>query len=347
MKKIIALILAMAMVMALAACGGKTETPESTSTPETNAPASTTETYTLKLGSVMGAATVNGKALTDMADRIKDRTNGQLVVEVHNDGVLGTETQIYESVDMGTIDMALVAIGTQSVSHPELVVEDLPFMFKTREDGYAALDGEYGEAINKVIASDGTIRNLGFLEVGQRQITNSVRPITTPDDLKGVTIRVATSELRLDVFKTLGAEAIAMDWGEVYSALQQGTVDGQECPLNVIYNSSLYDVQKYVSLSGHFWTNNCILINEDSYNKLPDDLKTVLQEEIDAAVDAVRKQNMADDETLVATLESKGMKVNEVDKEAFAKVLEPLYDKWEQKVIGSDLMTAYRHCSGY
>ncbi|MBO6158369.1 MAG: TRAP transporter substrate-binding protein [Firmicutes bacterium] len=354
MKKILAAILAAGMVLGLTACATTAAPAAPAAAPaasaEAAAPAETPADLpevTLKFATVMGSATVQGKELNAMSERIAERTGGKFNVEVHLDGVLGSEAQGYESVDMGTLDMALVAIGTQSSTHPELVVEDLPFMFKTREDAYKAIDGDYGAAINDVIASDGTIRNLGFFEVGQRQITNSKKPIVEPADLEGLTIRVATSDLRLDVFNTLGAQAIAMDWNEVYSALQQGTVDGQECPLSVIDNSSLYDVQKYVSLSGHFWTNNCVLINEDSYQNLPDEYKAILEEEVKNSVANIREQNIKDDETLVETLKEKGMEVNEINKDAFVEKLAPLYDKWEEKVIGSTLMDAFRANSGY
>ena len=254
---------------------------------------------------------------------------------------------MYEQLYMGTIDMALETIAFQSTTHPELTIEDLPYMFATREDGYKALDGGYGDKINEIIASDGQIRNLGFMELGYRHMTNNVRPINTPDDMKGIKFRTTTSDLRLAVFEALGAQPVSMSFSEVFTGLQQNVIDGQESPLSTIDSSSFAEVQKYLSLTGHFWTNECLLINEKLWESLPEEWQTILQEEVDACETRIREKNVQSDEDLVAKLESEGMEVNEVDKAAFAEQLQPLYDEWEGKVIGSDLMNAYREYSGY
>ena len=208
-------------------------------------------------------------------------------------------------------------------------------------------DGGYGDKINEIIASDGQIRNLGFMELGYRHMTNNVRPINTPDDMKGIKFRTTTSDLRLAVFEALGAQPVSMSFSEVFTGLQQNVIDGQESPLSTIDSSSFAEVQKYLSLTGHFWTNECLLINEKLWDSLPEEWQTILQEEVDACETRIREKNIQSDEDLVAKLESEGMEVNEVDKSAFAEKLQPLYDEWEGKVIGSDLMNAYREYSGY
>lgn len=302
---------------------------------------------TMKLGLSFADSHLLTQELYAMADAVKERTNGGITIEIYADSLLGSESQMYEQLYMGTIDMALETIAFQSTTHPELTIEDLPYMFATREDGYAALDGDYGAKIDEIIASDGEIRNLGYMELGYRHMTNNVRPIQKPEDMQGIKFRTTTSDLRLAVFEALGAQPTSMSFSEVFTGLQQNVIDGQESPLSTIDSSSFYEVQKYLSLTGHFWTNECLLMNESLWQSLPSEWQTVVKEEADACEKRIREKNVASDEEFVKALESKGMQVNEVDKAAFVELLQPLYEEWEEKVIGADLMNAYRSYAGY
>lgn len=310
-------------------------------------PVTAKETVTLKLGTILSNSFVITQEMVSMSERINKRTDGGLKIEVFGDALLGKEAEMYESLFMGTLDIALESIAFQGTSHPELAIEDLPYMFKTRQDGYDALDGEYGAKICEIIGRSGEIRCLGFLEMGLRQMTNNVRPIVKPEDIIGIKIRTTTSALRLAVFEALKALPISMSFSEVFTALQQNVVDGQESPLTTINSSSFYDVQKYLSLTGHFWTNECFLINEDRWQSLPKEWQDIMVEELKVASDNVRERLTKEDELLVQKMKEKGMEINEVDKDAFIKALTPLYDEWEKKVIGSELMNAYRKYSGY
>ena len=309
--------------------------------------AADTKPITMKLGLTFADSHLLTQELYAMADAVNKRTDGGIKIEIYADSLLGKETEMYEQLHMGTIDMALETIAFLSTSHPELTIEDLPYMFATREDGYAALDGEYGAKIDEIIASDGSIRNLGYMELGYRHMTNNVRPIKTPEDMKGIKFRTTTSDIRLAVFETLGAQPISMSFSEVFTGLQQKVIDGQESPLATIDSSSFAEVQKYLSLTGHFWTNECLLMNEELWQRLPKEWQTILQEEADACEKRIREKNVVSDKELIAKLEKAGMQVNEVDKAAFAKILQPLYDEWEKKVIGPELMNVYRKYSGY
>lgn len=302
---------------------------------------------TMKLGLTFADSHLITQELYAMADAVKERTGGALDIEIYADSLLGKESEMYEQLYMGTIDMALETIAFQSTTHPELTIEDLPYMFAEREDGYAALDGAYGAKLDEIIASDGAIRNLGYMELGYRHMTNNVRPINVPEDMKGIKFRTTTSDLRLAVFETLGAQPIAMSFSEVFTGLQQNVIDGQESPLSTIDSSSFYEVQKYLSLTGHFWTNECLLINESLWQSLTADEQKILAEEVEACEKRIREKNVTADEELIEKMKEKGMEVNEVDKAAFVKALEPLYDEWEDKVIGAELMDIYRQYSGY
>ena len=346
LHKLAALLLSAAM---LASCGSNTSSGGSSSGGQASSSGGETsaDPITMKLGLTFADSHLITQELYAMSDAVKERTNGGITIEIYADSLLGKEAEMYEQLYMGTIDMALETIAFQSTTHPELTIEDLPYMFATREDGYAALDGEYGALLDQIIASDGQIRNLGYMELGYRHMTNNVRPIATPEDMKGIKFRTTTSDLRLAVFEALDAQPISMSFSEVFTALQQNVIDGQESPLTTIDSSSFAEVQKYLSLTGHFWTNECLLINEALWQSLPQEWQTILQEEVDACEQRIREGNIAEEDALVEKLASEGMEVNEVDKAAFSELLQPLYDEWEEKVIGSELMDAYRQYSGY
>lgn len=301
---------------------------------------------TMKLGLTFADKHLLTQELYKMADNVNKRTDGKVKIEIYSDSLLGKESELYEQIHMGTIDMALETIAFMSTAHPEFTIEDLPYMFKERKNGYEALDGDYGKKINEIIASDGSIRNLGFMELGYRHMTNNIRPIQKPEDMKGIKFRTTTSDLRRAVFEALGAQPTSMSFSEVFTGLQQGVIDGQESPLSTIASSSFNEVQKYLSLTGHFWTNECLLVNEKKFKSLTEDQQKILIEEAKAAEKRIREKNIKADEELVNDLERKGMKVNQVDKAAFVKQLQPLYEEWGQK-IGPDLMDAYKKYSGY
>lgn len=334
--KIIVGSLALAAVMLVTGCGGDKKEQA----------ASGGDTVTMKLGLTFADKHLLTQELHTMADNVSKRTNGKVKIEIFADSLLGKESELYEQLHMGTVDMALETIAFMSTSHPEFTIEDLPYMFKERQNGYNALDGDYGKKINEIIASDGSIRNLGFMELGYRHMTNNIRPIAKPEDMKGIKFRTTTSDLRRAVFEALGAQPTLMAFSEVFTGLQQGVIDGQESPLATIASSSFNEVQKYLSLTGHFWTNECLLINEKKFKSLTEEQQKILVEEAKAAEKRIREKNISADESLVKELENKGMKVNQVDKPAFVKKLQPLYEEYGKK-IGPELMNAYKKYSGY
>jgi tripartite ATP-independent transporter DctP family solute receptor len=329
-------IMAISAALLVSGCGGKSSSSQGGGN----------EPTTLKLGLTFADKHMLTQELYKMAENVNKRTEGKIKIEIYADSLLGKEAEMYEQLHMGTIDMALETIAFMSTSHPEFTIEDLPYMFKERKNGYEALDGDYGKKINEIIASDGTIKNLGFMELGYRHMTNNVRPITKPEDMKDIKFRTTTSDLRRAVFEALGAQPISMSFSEVFTGLQQGVIDGQESPLATIASSSFNEVQKYLSLTGHFWTNECLLVNQKKFSSLTEEQQKIIQEEAKAAEKRIREKNVETDKKLVKELQDKGMKVNEVDKAAFVKQLQPLYDEWGKK-IGPELMDAYKKYSGY
>ena len=227
---------------------------------------------------------------------------------------------------------------------PVTAIEELPFLWSSREQAYAAYDGELGAKLTEAIGKNG-VRVLAYWENGFRHFTNNVKPIVRPADMKSIKFRTAESAIRLDMFKQLGAAAVPMPFTELFTALQQGTVDGQENPLSIIDSSRLYEVQKYLSLSGHIWNASLMVVSPGRWNKLSAEDRKVIEANALKYRLVARELIREQDDKLLTELKAKGIAVNEVDKAAFKKAVEPVWAKYEAK-FGKDIMDIVRKYSG-
>jgi len=226
---------------------------------------------------------------------------------------------------MGTIEIASVAAGNLAGFVPELQLFGIPFLFPTAKQVYAVLDGEVGKDIAAIMASKGFV-SLAFWEVGFRNMTNNTRPIKTPEDMKGLKIRVQESKIWIQFMNRLGAVATPIPFGELYSALQQKVVDGQENPVATIYSMKFYEVQKYLSLTGHTYEPAHVIANPKWFNGLdPKHQAIILKAAADAAV--YQRQTLAEkDKERFEVIKKAGVVIEEnPDKAAFAKATEDLY----------------------
>lgn len=251
---------------------------------------------------------------------LEERSNGYYDVQVYPNKQLGDTTTLLQSTQMGLIQMADIESGPSVTYVPTEALWDLPYLMKSWEHAHAVIDGEVGDLIAKDWLDIG-IRVLAYNDGGFRYFTNSKRPIATPDDMKGLKIRVMDSEAMLATVNAFGASAVPMAFAEVYSALQQGAIDGQENPFNVIYTQGYYEIQEYLSLSAHFFYLRHYLVNEAWYQSQPDDMKALIDECAKEACEVQREacynEQVLREKELV---EKYGMVPNEVDKEAFAKI---------------------------
>ena len=260
------------------------------------------------------------------ADAVEKGSGGKISIKVHHSSALGDQTSSIESMQIGTIDIATVETPITTVD-PVLGGVNLPYMFKNREHIAAALGGEAGEWIEKRLAAKG-LRVLGFLEGGFRQITNNVRPIVTPADLKGVKMRTPGSKLRIKIFNHYGANASPLPFKELYTALQTGVFDGQENPVIWAKTTRFYEVQKYLSMTNHLYTVTYLLMSENKYQALPDDLKALVKKAgADAAAYSVELGVKADTE-IVDFLKQQGMKVNDANVQSFVEASSLIWDEW-------------------
>ena len=299
------------------------------------------EKITIKLAHVEPETRSLHQACVEFKNYVENETEGQVVVEIYPNGQLGGDRQAIEGVSLGTIQMTAAASAVMSGYDPKFGVLDLPYVFKTREASYKACDGELGEKLNAALPSLG-LRGLGYNDNGLRHITNNVRPIYEPKDLKGIKIRVMENPVYVDMFRAVGANATPMNFGEVYTALQQKTVDGQENPASLIYASKFFEVQKYLSLTGHTYSFNILLINDAFFQKLPSDIQKVITEGAQKYLRDRQRELEASQETdFIAKLKQAGMKVNEVSPEGiqkFVDAMKPVHEKYE-KQLGAEIMS--------
>ena len=240
--------------------------------------------------------------------------------------------------------MAIPSTSVLTMYSDDFGVLDMPFIFDTPEAGFEALDKELGERLTADLRKVG-IDCLGYGFNGSRSMTNSKQPIHEPADLKGMKVRVMESPVFIDLFKTLGANATPMSFSELFTALQQKTVDAQENPPSMIYTSRFQEVQEYLSLTNHVYNYLAMIINADFLNSLPEEYKTlVIEAGREFLVEGQRAKELGDTEFYIEKLAEEGMKVNEISPEnnqKFREALEPMYEKYE-KELGEEVFELAR-----
>lgn len=250
---------------------------------------------------------------------LEEKSKGQFEVKIYPSAQLGSEKDAVEGVINGTIDMTEVAPDSSLANIvPEMNVFGVPFLFKDRSHVYKVLDGEIGKGLLAKVDQKG-MKGLGYWEVGFRQITTKNKPVTKPEDMKGLKMRVQPAPVWQEFMKSLGANPTPVDFNELYSALGQGVVDGQENPLATIMSMKFYEVQKQVALTNHTYTPAAVLISKKMYDSLTAEQKTMVENAVKAASDQQRKKLEADDAKYIEELKGKGVNVTNPDRNAFAE----------------------------
>lgn len=290
----------------------------------------------IKLGHVLAPSHSWNKAAEGFAAEVKEKTNGRVNFVLFPSGQLGNEKTMLEGLQIGSQGAAIIGSGSLQPIEPKFGVVELPYTWSASQQAYKAYDGELGEALAK-LADKKNLTIISWWENGFRHVTNNRGPVNKPADLAGLKTRVTPDKMRLDTFTALGANPAPLAFGELYSALQQKVFDAQENPLSIIYTSSFFEVQKYLSLTGHVWGPASLIISKPVWNRISADDKKVVQAAADKWRDAQRKMISDGDQQFVAQLKDKGMQVNEVDKAAFAAAVEPVW-KTYSVTYGPELM---------
>lgn len=291
---------------------------------------------TIKIGHVLNTDHSWHKNLAGFANDVKKETEGRVTIQLYPSGQLGNEKDMVEGLTFGTVDGGLIGGGSFQSIDPKFGIEALPYAWPTHEAAYKAFDGKLGKYLFDLLGKKGIV-GLAWWENGFRHITNNKKPIVKPEDLKGLKLRVTPDKMRLDTFKLLGAAPMAINFGELYSALQQGVVDGQENPYAIIYSNAFNEVQKYLSKSGHIWGSAVLCVNSDVWNKLSAKDKETVRKLAQKWCAAQRKETIKEENEFLDKLKAKGMKVNDVDKAAFQKAVQPVWKSYES-TFGKELM---------
>lgn len=330
MKKILAIILALSMVFALTACGSKTEAPQ-TSTVETGDSTKTAEKaadpVVLKLAHGLAETLPLHQAFMEFADAVNEKTDGAVKIDVYANGQLGAERDLVEGMQLGTVDFAYIATAVLANFVPDYYLFDTPFLFADTESILSVCDSEIGETLGKQLRESQGIIQLGFMDVGGRNIFSTV-PIETLDDFNGVKIRVMENDLHIALFNMLGAQATPMAFTELYTALQQGTVDAGENALQGITGSSFDDICKYITITNHIYGINVFAMGEEALEKIPEEYRDIVMEEAWNCVLRERELVAAANENALEEMKANGCTIYTLDHDELVAAISPIYDQF-------------------
>ncbi len=267
-------------------------------------------------------------------EKVEARSNGSLKVEIYPNAALGNDRELFEAVMMGDLTCCSGSSSPLAAFVPDLFILDVPFTFGTRADVWTALDGPLGQALDNKMAAKGIV-NLGYWENGFRNITNNKRAIHTAKDLEGIKLRTMENPIHMAAWKALGANPTPMSFGELFTALQQGTVDGQENPYALIYNSKFFEVQKYISDTHHIFTAYIPVMNKEFLDDLTDEEKEIVLTAAKEMRDYQRKIATELDEKSKEKILASGIEMTEITPEeraSFRIAIEPALKMAEERV---------------
>ncbi|MEY9834068.1 tripartite ATP-independent transporter DctP family solute receptor [Sinorhizobium fredii] len=264
------------------------------------------------------------------AEIVKEKSGGKIDVKVFPAGMLGGDLQSVTALQGGLLQMSVMNAGLMASLAPDFAVLDLPFLFESTKEADAVMDGEVGKTFAKQL-DDKNLVVLAYWELGFRNLTNSRRPVEKVDDIEGLKIRVVQSPIYLEMFQALGANAVPMPFPEVYTALETGTVDGQENPAPSILTAKLNEVQKYITLTRHTYNPMVLLFSKPLWEKLDQEEKDLLQAAATEAATFQRQLSRDADQKAVDALAASGMTVTKLPPEEIARFREktkPVADKF-------------------
>ena len=286
---------------------------------------------TLRLAHVVNEQDGFHIAAMRFEELVEERTEGKVDIELNPNASLGDERTLLEGMQIGTVDMGVITNGPVANFLEEMAVFELPFLFPSPEAAYAVLDGEIGQELLDRL-SEVNLKGLAYAERGFRNLTNSERPVEAPADIDGLRIRVMENPVYVDTFRELGANAVPMAWTEALTAMQQGTIDGQENPVNVIHSFKLYETQDHMTLSRHTYAPALFVMGMPVWNQLPEAAQSVIEQAAQEAAEHERRVNADMEAEQLAELREAGMEiVEEPDIAAFQEAVAPVYEQYGEQ----------------
>ena len=289
---------------------------------------------TIKLGWTTSDGATDPYAITarQFAAALEKEAPGQFSVEFFPNRALGDEKEMLEGLSFGTLNMAVITNAPIASIEPAFQINDLPFLYADEQKAHAVLDGEAGQKLMKKLESKNII-GFGFAEGGFRQMINNVRAVETPDEVAGIKWRVMQNPVYIGMFRSLGGNAVPMAWGEVFTAVQQGTIDGLEIPIAVIQNNGYYEVTRYLSLTNHTYSALGVLMSKKTWDQLTPEQQAAVRKAARTAIEEERTMNMENVRKLVDKLQQEGMQVNQVKNPAsFQQKVKPVYEEFRPSI---------------
>ncbi|CDQ21236.1 tripartite ATP-independent transporter solute receptor, DctP family [Halobacillus karajensis] len=337
MKKLMVLFVAL---ITLAACGR----PDSTGG---DAEDGGGESHKISIAHLVSEDQSSHIAAESFKEKVEEESDGQITVEIHPNGELyPSDREAIEAVQQGNVEMTIPAVASISSFNKDFMVFDLPFLFEDYEQAYQVLDGEIGQGLLDDLTEQ-NIKGLVFAENGFRHLSNNEGPVESLEDIQGLKMRTLESPVHTATFNALGMNASPFAFGELYTALQQGTYDAMEAPVSLFYTNKFYEVQDYLTLTGHVYAPTALLMNNEFYESLSPDLQELVVEASEEYREEQRELAQEQDSEFLEELKAEGMEVNEPSgelMESFRDEVEPVYEEFKDE-IGEDLLEDVQNAS--
>lgn len=278
-----------------------------------------------------GAAPGNPRALGAIRfqELVHEKSDGEVEIQILGQESVGSDSEMMVSTASGSLDMTINSQGSFSSYVPEAALIGLPFLFESSQHAHAVVDGEVQDYLRRE-AEDKGFHVLGFWDNGMRDITNSTRPIRSPEDLRGLKIRVPDDQMTISIFSELGANPTPLAFGELYLALRQGAVDGQENPVVNIKSASLQEVQSHLAVIGHQYQVNPFVMSTQRWERMDSDIRTIIQ---DAAEESkhIQRGLMAEQTAAIYQEFESVLEYTHPDRDQFRETTRPVFDAWQEQ----------------
>ncbi|MCS0789250.1 DctP family TRAP transporter solute-binding subunit [Cytobacillus firmus] len=336
MKKLFLAALALVMMFTLAACGNSEKTEGSGGGAESDG----VQEITIKIAHVVAENTPKHQGALKMKEVIEKESDGKIKVQVYPNSSLFGDKDEYQNLVANNVQFILPDMSKLVGNDPGFNIPAMPFLFESDEAANAFWDGEKGQEIFKRLEKDGVLGKAMWPN-GAKHMTNDKKAIKKPEDLDGMKIRTQGGQLLEEIYAELGAGSASIPFGELYTALQQGTVDGQENTFSNIESKKFDEVQKYMTIMGHTRVDYSLLTNTKFWDSLNDETKAIVQKGVDEGTKLARESaKKLNDDALAKLKENGQVEINELSDaeiEEFKKTLEPIYNEWAEK-IGKDII---------
>ena len=304
-----------------------------------NAEANSKDVKILRMANATPDERSLSRALYKFGDIIEEETNGSIQVEVYTNTILGGDREIFERIQFNIIQGATISTGPIAQFAKDFNVFDLPFLFPDKDSAFEVLDGPIGQELLEKLEEQNIV-GLNYWENGYRQLSNNKREIKQLEDVNGLDIRTLENKLHMNIWKQLGANPTAVSYGELYLAMEQGIVDGQENPAGNVVNSKFYEVQKYITKTDHIYNASPLMISKPFWESLTSEEQEIIKAAAEEMKHEQREQNQKENDESYELLEEQGMVVTELSEKErlrLREAVEPVYDQY-RKAYGNEVL---------